>query len=278
MVGRERERERRFHIIFHFFAAYKQFFPTFHKDYYTQDPMQTPQQNHIYFCNATIPGDANLEWRTDSNVPVPFVNSNRITSRSNLSLTDIDNLCSSQSSNHGGTFSVRFKNSYSAYDSGAIYLSQEITLVLCSSNRRQSQPPTTYTCYSTLDRSISGPTASPLDPPSTSYHVSAIVVPVIVIVLLLIAVLVIVLVIVYLRYSRLKAEAPRMCPIVNESATARLIAESMPLATLGMETVDDSSNSLEFPRQNLEFVKVLGELRKEITFCLLLVSLRSTKG
>ena len=50
-----------------------------------------------------------------------------------------------------------------------------------------------------------------------------------------------------------------MCPIVNESATASLIAGSMALATLGMETVDDSSNSLEFPRENLEVIKMLGE-------------------
>ena len=47
-----------------------------------------------------------------------------------------------------------------------------------------------------------------------------------------------------------------MCPI--ESATASLIAGSLGLATLGLETLDDSS-SLEFPRENLQFVKVLGE-------------------
>ena len=64
-----------------------------------------------------------------------------------------------------------------------------------------------------------------------------------------------------------------MCPIVNESATASLIAH-----TLGMETVDDSSNNLEFPRENLEFVKVLGVLRKESTFCLLLASLSIFEG
>ena len=139
-------------------------------------------------------------------------------------------------------------------DSGAMLLSQEIALVVCSD--RRSQTATTYTCYSTSDSSIEGPTVSLPLPPSASYHISAVVVPVIVIVLLLIAVLIIVLVMVYLRYSRLKAEAPRMCPI--ESATASLIAGSLGLATLGLETLDDSSN-LEFPRENLQFVKVLGE-------------------
>ena len=121
-----------------------------------------------------------------------------------------------------------------------------------------SQTDTTYTCYSTSDSSIEGPTVSVPDPPSRGYHISAIVVPIVLIILLLVAVLVVVLAIVYLRYSRLKSEAPRMCPI--ESATARLLADSFGLATLGMEMIDDST-SLEFPRENLQFVKVLGKYK-----------------
>ena len=252
------ERETQIQNMIYFFAAYKQFYPQFRKDYFTQDPIQTPQQNLLYFCNASIPGDANLEWWTETDL-VPFLNSTTITSRSrsNLSLlTDVDDLC--RASNHSGTFSIRFENFYMTKHDDAdastyMYLSQEIMLVLCSS--RRSKTPTSYTCYSSSNHSVEGPSVPPLFSPSASYPITVVAVPIVVIVVLLLVVLMVVLTIVYLRYSRLKSEAPRMCPI--ESATASLIAGSLGLATLGLEPSDDS-NGLEFPRENLQFVKVLG--------------------
>ena len=235
--------------IVYLFAAYKQFSPEFDEDYFTQE---TPQRNHLYFCNASIPGDANLEWRTDS-VSVQVINSDEFSSRSNLSLTDIDNRC--QDPGHNKTFSIRFDNSNLTDDSGAIFINQEIALVLC--NDRRSQTPTDSTCSSTSNISVEGPPVSfplpsfPLPPfplpPSASYHITVIVVVVVVVVIILL----LIILIVYLRYSRLKVEPPRMCPV--GSATASLIAST--LAPFGLELVE---NSFEFPRENLQFVKVLG--------------------
>ena len=161
---------------------------------------------------------------------------------------EVDNLC--QASNQNKAFSIRFENSYLTDDnSGATLLSQEIALVICGSQT----PSTSYTCYSSDSTVVIGPTVSLLPPPPNSYHITAIVVPIAIIIVVLVAVLVVVLVIVYLRYSRLKAEPPRMCPI--ESATASLIAGT--LAPFGLEPTENSN--LEFPRENLQFVKVLGQ-------------------
>ena len=214
--------------------------------------MQTSSLNLLYFCNASIPGDANLNWRADS-LSVPFINSSRFTNRSNLSLADIDSLC--EAPNHEEVFSIRFKNSYSTDASGATFLSQEIALVICHRYRSQLSTSVSYTCYSSSDSSVNGPTILLQPLPSTSFHITAIVIPIVIIIVLLLLVLVVVLVIVYLRYSRLKAEPPRMCPI-GSSATASLIAGT--LAPFGLEPIENIVDTFEFPRENLHFEKVLG--------------------
>ena len=246
---RERERERERESTFCFFAA-----PIF-----MQDSMQTPQGNDVHFCNASIPVDANLEWRT-SNVPVTFLDTIRFPNRSNA---DIDDLC--QESNHSGTFFIRFN--LTDVNDATIYISQEIILVLCNN---RTQTPTKYTCYSSLNGSVEyeGPTVcfnpptsmpptsmppSSIPPSSTSHPVTTIVVPIVVTVVIIIYLLIILIMIIVVRYSRLKSEPPRMCPV--GSATTSLLAST--LAPFGLEPVPDN-NSLEFPRENLQFVKVLG--------------------
>ena len=203
----------------------------------------------MYICNASIPGDGNLEWRTNS-VSIPFINSGGFTSRSNLSLTEINSLC-----NHYEVFSIRFKNFYPTDASGATFVSQEIALVVCHRYRSQLSTSVSYTCYSSSDISVNGPTILLQPLPSTSFHITAIAVPIVIIIVLLFVVLVVVLVIVYLRYSRLKAEPPRMCPI-GSSATASLIAGT--LAPFGLEPIESIVDTFEFPRENLHFEKVLG--------------------
>ena len=93
--------------------------------------------------------------------------------------------------------------------------------------------------------SSEGPTTQPPQPPP--YHI---IVPIIVIVV--IVVLLFIILVAYLRYLRLKAEPPRMCPV--GSVTASLIAST--LAPFGLQPVENSSS--EFPRENLQFLKVLG--------------------
>ena len=250
---REREREGERESTFCFFAA-----PIF-----MQDSMQTQQGNNVHFCNASIPVDANLEWRT-SNVTVTFLDTIRFPSRSNAV---IDDLC--QESSHSGTFFIRFENfNLTDVNNATIYISQEIMLVLC--NNRIPQTPTNYTCYSSSNGSVEyeGPTVcfnsptsmpptsmppSSIPPSSTSHPVTTIVVPIVVTVVIIIYLLIILIMIIVVRYSRLKSEPPRMCPV--GSATASLLAST--LAPFGLEPLPDN-NSLEFPRENLQFVKVLG--------------------
>ena len=140
--------------------------------------------------------------------------------------------------------------------SRAVFLSQEIALVLC--NNHQSPASITYTCYSTSNDSAVGPTFTiyNLDSPSTfaSYRI---IVPVVVTVAVIVALLLVILV-VYLRRSRVKAKPPQMCPI--GSVTASLLAST--LAPFGLEPVE--SISFEFPRENLRFVKVLGKLKLHV--------------
>ena len=102
---------------------------------------------------------------------------------------------------------------------------------------------------STSSPTSEGPTIQPPQPPPQSppYHI---IVPGIVIVITI--VLLLIVLIAYLRYLRLKAEPPRMCPV--GSVTASLIAST--LAPFGLQPVENSSS--EFPRENLQFLKVLG--------------------
>ena len=93
--------------------------------------------------------------------------------------------------------------------------------------------------------SSEAPTVQPSQPPP--YHIIVPVIAVIVVIVLLSIVLV-----AYLRYLRLKAEPPRMCPV--GSVTASLIAST--LAPFGLQPVENISS--EFPRENLQFLKVLG--------------------
>lgn len=138
--------------------------------------------------------------------------------------------------------------------SRAVFLSQEIALVLC--NNHQSPASITYTCYSTSNGSAVGPTFTIDNPGSPSTFASyRIIVPVVVTVVVIVALLLVVLV-VYLRRSRVKAKPPRMCPM--GSVTASLLASTLAPFGIGLEPVE--SISFEFPRENLRFVKVLGKL------------------
>ena len=242
--GRGRER-----ITLKFFvpAAYQKVIPIFL--YYDKDSQQFHPQHFFYLCNASISGDAHLEWKT-GNVSIPFLYSDEFTSKSNITQSVLEEICQRDSSNK--VFSIRFESSLLSYESGAKYLNEEIALVVCSSQHPASV--TRYTCFSS-DNDVPGPYVLIAATPTTSNQVIVIAVPVITFVVVLLVVIVTVLVVVYLRYTRLKAEPPRMCPIDGHSSvTASLIA-----ATLSPYIFDSTESShLEFPRENLEFVKVLG--------------------
>ena len=233
-------------ILFHPIAEYKKISPQFHR---FQEPDKFPHQNRFLLCNASISGDANLEWRTDS-VTVQFFSNSNVTSWSDLSPSVVDTLCLENSPTK--EFSIRFENSYLTDSTGAKFLNQEIALVLCDIGQSSSR--ITYTCYSS-DSDAKGPTFT-IPPTSSNNFLFPVVATVVAIVLILSLVLLIVVACACVYYSRLKAEPPRMCPIdPHLSATASLITATM--APYDMETTDGSY--LEFPRENLEFVKVLGK-------------------
>ena len=120
---------------------------------------------------------------------------------------------------------------------------------VCMSKREREREPYFYffAAYQQFSPTSEGPTVSSQLPP---YHI---IVPVIIVVV--VVVFLSIILIAYLRYLRLKAEPPRMCPV--ESVTASLIAST--LAPLGLQPVEN--NNFEFSRENLQFLKVLGEYR-----------------
>lgn len=222
--------------------------PRFFPGYYDQTPQPLHGQNYFLLCNASISGDAHLEWRNGI-IPVPFLYSGEISSKSDLSPAVLDDLCGRSLTER--VFSIRFDSLNLTHSSGAKLLSEETALVICSGHESDI----TYTCYSS-DSSAKGPAFLVTSSHSSGSQVAVITAPIVIFVVILLVVVVAVGVTVYLRYSRLKAEPPRMCPIdPHSSVTASLIAAT--LTPYNFET--NESSHLEFPRENLQFVKVLGK-------------------
>ena len=223
-----------------FLTAYKKEGPFF-DDVLQPDSLYPP--HYVRLCKASISGDAHLEWRTDMET-IPFPDSGEY----NLSSAVLDRLCRDSMSDE--PISILLESSSLTNEDGSVYLSEKIALVIC--NGYQSRGTAHYTCYSS-DSSGPGPSFV-VRAGVNNNQVVTITVPIaIFIVILLIVLVVVVVVFVYPYYSRLKAEPPRMCPIDHASATAGLVATSP-------DFEENYSSHLEFPRENLVFVKVLGKL------------------
>ena len=233
------------------YTAYMKVPPRFHHDHFVSSPQQLLRhQTYVYPCSASISGDAHLEWRTDTR-SIPFQYSGEFANASELSPTVLDRLC--RESVAGEVFSIHFKSSNLTDDEGALYLSEEIALVIC--NGHLSEAATRYTCYSS-DHSAMGPTFTAIAADTDNNQAVVVASSIAVAIVVLLITLALMLVCVYQYYSRLKAEPQRMCPIdPHSSVTASLIAAS--LTPYSFETND--SSHLEFPRENLVFVKVLGK-------------------
>ena len=212
---------------------------------------QTYREHLVYLCNASIPGDSHLEWRNNNN-SVSFLNSSELVNRSLLSDATLDELCSRDDLSRE-VFAVHVNDSYIRDSNGAIYLNQEIALVRCSTHRLSSHTPS-YTCFSS-DTQAPGPTVTLFPDRSSRVPVVEIAAPLACFVSLLLLVIVVVMINVCVRYSRIKAEPRRMCPVPSH------VMSSLISATLTPYIFDEQPDNshVEFPRENLEFVKVLGE-------------------
>lgn len=208
--------------------------------------------HHAFTCNAFISGDAHLEWRNDADGSlVRFLYSGEFANISDLNNATLDQLCSHEKSSLE-LFAVRFNNSYLKDTNNATYINQAVALVQCSHHPLPTS--THYTCFSS-DNTAPGTSFTLFVSRSSSTHIVTIAVTLAIFVTVLLLVIVVVVVIVCLRYSRIKAEPRRMCPVPPH------IMNSLISATLTPYIFDEEPDSshLEFPRENLQFVKVLGK-------------------
>lgn len=213
-------------------TAYKKVGPFFDHEHYIHHP-----QHYVYLCNASISGDAHLEWRTGNKT----INNS---SERDLSPAGLDRFCQDRTANE--PISILLNSSNLTDTDGSMYLRDELALVIC--NGRQSRAAARYTCYSS-DSSAEGPIF--LVPAAVEDNqIVAITVPIAFFIVLLLIVLVLLLLFVYPYYCRLKVEPRRMFPIEPLSPG--------PVSPRGANSEENSH--FEFPRENLVFVKVLGKL------------------
>ena len=208
-----------------------------------------------FLCNASTSRNASLEWRWLKNgatLPIPISNCSSSSITSGAPLSGICEQCSPAS-----MFSIPVGRHYTTYNEATIVL-QQLELILCDVQANISGA---YFCIASDSLRESPPLKISVDgvPTSDNSNIITIAIAVPLIVVLTVVLATLILAFGCWRYRSFKSEALPMSPIQSFP----LHSFTNPALLLQMASVEDP---LEFPRDRLTFVRVVGEQRRGFTY------------
>lgn len=245
--------------IFSFVAEYLSFPPVFHNPGRPETIMLNESSNARFLCNASTSRNASLEWRwlrNGATLPIPISNcsSSSITSGAPPSGTCEQCSPASMFSIPVGHTEIRH---YTADNEATIVL-QQLELILCDVQANISGA---YFCTASDSSRESPPLKISVDgvPTSDNSNIITIAIAVPLIVVLTVVLATLILAFGCWRYRSFKSEALPMSPIQSFP----LHSFTNPALLLQMASIEDP---LEFPRDRLTFVRVVGEQRRGFTY------------